>query len=52
MLKIIMANETEVKWTDCEYDNYSFANGFLLIYLKGKTVGAYNMDYIISFIVR
>lgn len=52
MIKIVMANSNIVKWREEEFDDYKYDGKFFIISRKGAMVGFYNLDYVISIIVK
>ncbi len=52
MLKIIMNNSQEVKWQKEEYDNYMYDGKFFIIIKNGKWIGFYNLNAVVSIVVK
>lgn len=52
LIKIVMANSEEVKWTKEEWDDYVYDGKYFIIKRNGQWVGMYNLDYVISIIVK
>lgn len=52
MIKIIMTNSRTVKWTADTFDDYMYDGKFFIIIHNGEWVGFYNLDHIISIIVK
>ena len=52
MIKITMNNSQIVKWSFDEFDNYMTDGKYFIILRDGKWVGFYNLDYVISIIVK
>ena len=52
LIKIVMANSEEVKWTKEEWDDYVYDGKFFIIKRNSQWVGMYNLDYVISIIVK
>ena len=52
MIKLILKNGCEVKWLNAEYD-YCYYDGKAIVITKdNKMVGLYNVDNVISTIVK
>ncbi len=52
MIKITMPNAQEVKWSKEEYDNYIYDGKYFIIVKDGKWAGFYNLDAVISIVVK
>lgn len=52
LIKIVMSNSEEVKWTKEEWDDYVYDGKYFIIKRNGQRVGMYNLDYVISIIVK
>lgn len=52
LIKIIMTNSEEVKWTGDKWDNYLYDGKYFIIKKDGVWVGMYNLDYVISIVVK
>ena len=52
MIKITMSNAQEVKWSKEEYDNYMYDGKCFIIIKDGKWAGFYNLDAVISIVVK
>ena len=52
LIKIIMTNGTEVKWVAEQWDDYVYDGKFFIIKKNGDWIGFYNLDYVISIIVK
>lgn len=52
LIKIVMSNSEEVKWTKEEWDDYVYDGKYFIIKRNGQWVGMYNLDYVISIIVK
>ncbi len=52
MLKIIMNNSQEVKWQKEEYDNYMYDGKFFIIIKNGEWIGFYNLNAVVSIVVK
>lgn len=52
MIIITMNNSQEVKWQKEEYDNYRYDGKFFIIMKNGEWIGFYNLDAVISIIVK
>ena len=52
MIKITMPNVQEVKWSKEEYDNYIYDGKYFIIVKDGKWAGFYNLDAVISIVVK
>ena len=48
LIKIVMTNSEEVKWTKEEWDDYVYDGKYFIIKRNGQWVGMYNLDYVIS----
>lgn len=47
-----MANSDVVKWSKEEFDDYKYDGKFFIIVRNSEMVGFYNLDHVISIIVR
>ena len=52
MLKIIMNNSQEVKWQKEEYDIYMYDGKFFIIIKNGEWIGFYNLNAVVSIVVK
>lgn len=52
LIKIIMTNSEEVKWTGDKWDDYLYYGKYFIIKKDGVWVGMYNLDYVISIVVK
>lgn len=52
MITITMNNSQKVKWQEEEYDNYMYNGKFFIIMKNGEWIGFYNLDAVISIIVK
>ena len=52
MIKITMTNSKVVKWLNGEFDNYMYDGKFFIVIRNGEWVGFYNLDHVISIIVK
>ena len=52
LIKIVMTNSEEVEWTKDKWDDYLYDGKYFIIKKDGAWVGMYNLDYIISIIVK
>lgn len=52
MLKITMNNSQEVKWQKEEYDNYMYDGKFFIIIKNGEWIGFYNLNAVVSIVVK
>jgi len=51
-IKITMANSDEIKWTVDQWDDYKYDGKYFIITKGGVWVGFYNLDKVISIIVK
>ena len=52
MIKITMSNSQTVKWTADEFSDYMYDGKFFIIIRNGQWIGFYNLDHVISIIVK
>lgn len=52
LIKIIMSNGCEVKWTKDRWDDYKYDGKFFIIMKDGAWIGFYNLDKVISIIIK
>lgn len=52
LIKIIMTNSEEVKWTGDKWDDYLYDGKYFIIKKDGVWVGMYNLAYVISIVVK
>ena len=52
MIKIVMSNSDVVKWEAKEYTDYKYDGKYFIIIRNGEYVGLYNLNYIVSVIVK
>lgn len=52
IIKIVMTNSDEIKWTADQWDDYKYNDKFFIIIKDGNMVGFYNLDKVISIIVK
>lgn len=52
MIKIIMTNSQTVIWNENEFDDYMYDGKFFIVLKNKKWIGFYNLDHIISVIVK
>lgn len=52
MIKITMTNSKEVKWGKEEYDSYMYDGKFFIIIKDSNWIGFYNLDAVISIVVK
>ena len=52
MIKIVMTNSDTVKWCKDEFDDYTYDGKFFIIKRNGEWVGFYNLEYVISIIIK
>lgn len=52
LIKIVMINSEEIKWTSNDWDDYMYDGKYFIIKKNGVWVGMYNLDYVISIIVK
>ena len=52
MITIIMANEQVIQWKSNAYTDYKYDGKFFIIIRNGEWVGFYNLDHVISIIVK
>ena len=52
LIKIVMANGTVIKWTKEQWDDYKYDGKFFIVQKDGAWIGFYNIDYVISIIVK
>lgn len=51
-IKITLTNGREIKWTSKEWDDYKYDGKYFIVIKNGAWVGFYNLDSVISIIVR
>ena len=51
-IKIVMSNGTEIKWVSEQWDDYEYDGEFFIIKKNGSWIGFYNLDFVISIIVK
>ena len=47
-----MNNSQEVKWQKEEYDNYMYDGKFFIIIKNGEGIGFYNLNAVVSIVVK
>ena len=52
LIKIVMTNGTKIKWLSEQWDDYKYDGKFFRIMKNGLWVGFYNLDFVISIIVK
>lgn len=52
LIKIIMKNGMEVKWIKEQWDDYCYDGKYFTVKKDGAWVGFYNLDCVISIIVK
>lgn len=52
MIRIIFKNGENCKWKKKEWDDYKYDGKCFIVINKGRWVGIYNLDSIISIIVK
>ena len=52
LIKIIMTNSEEVKWTGDKWDDYLYDGKYFIIKKDGVWVGMYHLDYVFSLVVK
>ena len=52
MISIVMTDNNIVKWQKDEYNTYMYDGKFFIIKRHGECVGFYNLEYVISIIVK
>ncbi len=52
MIKIVMDNCKPVYWEKHQYTDYLYDGRFFIIINNGQWVGFYNLDHVISVIVK
>ena len=52
MIIITMANSQVVKWQHDEFSDYMYDGKFFIIIRNGEWVGFYNLDHVISIIIK
>lgn len=52
LIKLVLTNSEEVKWTEEQWDDYQYDGKYFIIKKNGAWVGFYNLDYVISIIVK
>ena len=52
IIKILMTNSDEIKWAADQWDDYKYDGKFFIIMKNGSWIGFYNLDKIISIIVK
>lgn len=52
MIKITMTNSKVVKWLKGEFDDYMYDKKFFIIIRNGEWIGFYNLEHVISIIVK
>ena len=52
MIKITMTNSKIVKWLKGEFDDYMYDGKFFIVICNGKWIGFYNLEHVISIIVK
>ena len=50
MIKIVMKNGSLVKWK--KFDDYKYDGKYFIIIRDGNWVGFYNLDHVISIVVK
>lgn len=51
-IRIKMVNSEEVEWTVDKWDDYLYDGKYFIIKKDGVWVGMYNLDYVISIVVK
>ena len=52
LIKIVMKNGDEIKWKHDTWDDYRYDGKFFIVIKNGIWLGYYNLDNIISIIVK
>lgn len=52
MIKVVLNNGTVHTWGDNEYDDYRYDGKVFIVVEANRWIGIYNMDYIISVVVK
>ena len=52
MIRIVMTNGKIFEWKKEEFDDYKYDGKFFIIVRNGEWVGFYNLDHVISIIVK
>ena len=52
MIKITMTNSQVVKWLKADYTDYLYDGKYFIVIRNGEWVGFYNLDHVISIIVK
>ena len=52
LIKIVMRNSDMVKWDKDEWDDYKYDGKFFIIMKNGAWIGFYNLDFVISIIIK
>ena len=52
LIKIVMTNSEEINWTRHSWDDYLYDGKFFIIKKNGAWIAMYNLDYVISIIVK
>ena len=52
LIKIVMRNSDIVKWNKDEWDDYKYDDKFFIIMKNGAWIGFYNLDFVISIIIK
>lgn len=52
MIKLVLRNSEEVKWTNDQYDDYVYDGRFFILKNKNMIVGMYNLEFVISIIIK
>lgn len=51
-IRITMINSEEVEWSSTKWDDYLYDGKYFIIKKDGVWVGMYNLDYVISIVVK
>ena len=52
MLEVTRVNEKVDKWPDAEYTDYNYDGRLFIVSKGGRTVGIYNLDHVVSIILK
>ena len=52
MISIVLTNNKIVKWLNGEFDDYMYDGKFFIIKHNGEWIGFYNLEHVISIIVK
>ena len=52
MISIVMTNGKIDEWEKEEFDDYKYGSKYFIIVRDGVGIGFYNLDYVISIVVK